>query len=209
MYAAVQNRPDGSGVIYRVNKDGTAYTILHQFENENSGAPGALIETREHELWGTTGRNGVGTIFKMSLDGSGPTTVRTLNSPPRGPLLESGGALFGVTCGRNAIYGDHDDPGFIFRINKDGSGFGVLRAFSWDQPAPGWAPAGSLIEGNDSFLYGTTGQGGLTKKGTIFRLRKDGTGFVTLYNFRGDTDGEYPHAGVMEGSDGALYGTTG
>src|SRR5436190_11236322 len=197
------------GVIYRANKEGSAYTILHQFEDANDGAPGALIETTQHELWGTTSGNRYGTIFKMKLDGSGFTTVQTLNSPPRGHLLESGGAMYGVTCGRNAIYGDHDDPGFIFKINKDGSGVTVLRAFSWNQPSSGWAPAGSLVEGYDGFLYGTTGHGGITDKGTIFRLRKDGTGFLTLYNFTGGQDGEIPHAGVIEGSDGRFYGTTG
>ena len=117
----------------------------------------------------------------MNLDGSGFTTVRTLNAPPRGTLLEaSDGAIYGAVGGRNAVYRGGDDPGFIYRVNKDGSGFAVIHSFSWDQPSLGWAPNGALIESADGFLYGTTSRGGTTDRGTIFRLSKNGKQHMVL-----------------------------
>ncbi|HTY88739.1 MAG TPA: choice-of-anchor tandem repeat GloVer-containing protein, partial [Candidatus Acidoferrum sp.] len=55
-------------------------------------------------------------------------------------------------------------------------------------------------------LYGTTENGGLVGKGTLFRIGTDGSGFATLHNFEG-SDGSAPYSTlVMSGT--ALYGTT-
>ena len=200
IFSAAPNRPDGLGLIYRMNKDGTGYTILHRFGKQDiygSHPGGTLIETREHELWGTAGRTGEGALFKMNMDGSGFTTLRIFNVRPTGALLESrDGAIYGAA-------GDEEYAGLIYRINKDGSGFTILRQYRLAEPT------GSLIEDADGFLYGTTKRDGTTNKGSIFRMRKDGTQYTTLYSFRGVGDGEYPYTGVIEASDGVLYGTTG
>jgi len=43
--------------------------------------------------------------------------------------------------------------------------------------------------------------------GTIYKINKDGTGFVILHNFLGSpSDGSVPYTAVLFGSDGALYG---
>ena len=42
----------------------------------------------------------------------------------------------------------------------------------------------------------------------MFKVNSDGTGFTTLVSFNSSTMGAYPQAGVVQGSDGALYGTT-
>ncbi|HWH70611.1 MAG TPA: choice-of-anchor tandem repeat GloVer-containing protein, partial [Candidatus Sulfotelmatobacter sp.] len=44
---------------------------------------------------------------------------------------------------------------------------------------------------------------------TVFRLTKDGSAFTGLRSFTGAvSDGANPRAGLVEGTDGALYGTT-
>ena len=205
IFAAVPYRDDGAGLLYRINKDGTGHTVLHLFDGSTSPNASALIQTKDGALWGTTGRRDPeGTIYKVNLDGSGFTTVHTFAALPAGALLEaSDGAIYGVVAG--------EDPGLIYKINQDGSGFRVIHRFT-SSPLPardGWTPTGSLIECKDGFLYGTTKFGGIGNKGTIFRLSKDGTQFITLYSFTGGDDGENPHTGVIEGTDGVLYGTTG
>jgi hypothetical protein len=42
--------------------------------------------------------------------------------------------------------------------------------------------------------------------GTVFRITPDGV-FTTVFSFDG-TDGDLPEAGLVQGTDGALYGTT-
>ncbi|MGO9245912.1 MAG: choice-of-anchor tandem repeat GloVer-containing protein [Verrucomicrobiia bacterium] len=74
----------------------------------------------------------------------------------------------------------------------------------------GGDPQAELMQGTDCNLYGTTyagGNGGT--EGTVFRIGLSGV-FTRVYAFGegGTFDGSTPWAGVLEGSDGSLYGTT-
>jgi len=70
-------------------------------------------------------------------------------------------------------------------------------------------PFGGVIQASDGNLYGTTHGGGPNNFGTVFRMASDGTGSTPLYIFTGgSTDGYYPEAGLIQASDGAMYGTT-
>ena len=79
-----------------------------------------------------------------------------------------------------------------------------------------------MIEGSDGFLYGTTCWGGqngdrhepepgLTGQGTMFSVSRDGSSFQSIHSFMDSAnvhDGSCPTAGLVQGSDGMLYGTT-
>jgi len=63
-------------------------------------------------------------------------------------------------------------------------------------------------EGSDGALYGTTFYGGSSNVGTVFKLNPDGSAYRVLHSFAGGGEGGNP-SGVIEGSDGTLYGTAG
>src|ERR1700685_2973705 len=72
----------------------------------------------------------------------------------------------------------------------------------------GRLPYGNLIQATDGNFYGTTYLGGTSDLGTVFRLTSKGV-ITTLYSFTGTNgDGIYPKLGLLQASDGNLYGVT-
>jgi uncharacterized repeat protein (TIGR03803 family) len=180
------------GTVYRVAPDGSGFTILHRFETFGATSP-------------------IGT--PVNTDGANPETE----------LVEGGdGYLYGVTRA-----GGPDGTGVVFKIARDGNDFAVLHAFGPITSAAigtvptnedGYAPTGPLLAGADGYFYGTTSQGGVTGSGTIFRVSFDGSDFATVYTFPAttadasgvvvNTEGANPVAGLTDGQDARLYGTT-
>ena len=72
-------------------------------------------------------------------------------------------------------------------------------------------PRGSLIIATDGLLYGTTEFGGITN-GVVFQVNKNGSGYTVLHTFDyvqfENGEGGRPQCGLVQGSDGGLYGTT-
>ncbi len=69
------------------------------------------------------------------------------------------------------------------------------------------SPNSSLIKGSDGNFYGVSYKGGANGMGTIFKTTPTGSETV-LYSFGGTpNDGTQP-TGIVQGSDGNLYGTT-
>ncbi|MBM3821632.1 MAG: hypothetical protein FJ404_01880 [Verrucomicrobia bacterium] len=203
------------GTIFRVNRDGGDYRILHSFSGPDGSQPYAgVIETRDGFLFGAAGGGGqrnAGTLFRLHKDGSGFAVLKHFEGTvqdgmiPFGRLLEADdGMIYGTTSGDvgTANYGT------LFRLRPDGSAYQVLRTFS-GTGGGGTQPFGGLVQGPGGWLYGTTAYRDATNNGTIFRVGKDGSGFSTLHAF-GDRpeDGTFPFHGLTLASDGFLYGTT-
>ena len=65
----------------------------------------------------------------------------------------------------------------------------------------------AAVVSDGTFLYGLTSYGGSTNNGTIFKIKPDGTGYATLFNFDSITTGSNPQGSLVY--DGAfLYGVT-
>ncbi|HEY0455404.1 MAG TPA: choice-of-anchor tandem repeat GloVer-containing protein, partial [Verrucomicrobiae bacterium] len=123
---------------------------------------------------------------------------------PLAPLVQaSDGFLYG-TASRGGVY----NRGVIFRINADGTGYQVQRAFG-AITNDGELPAGKLLEASDGMLYGTASWGGAFGGGIVYRLNKTGTSYTVLKAF-GDSslNGVNPQCHLLEGSDGMIYGET-
>jgi uncharacterized repeat protein (TIGR03803 family) len=84
----------------------------------------------------------------------------------------------------------------------------VLYNFTGGQD--GAYPKAGLTMDRAGNLYGTAYQGGSSNRGTVFKLGRNGSGWVLspLYSFTGRLDGGAPIARVVFGADGSLYGTT-
>ena len=126
-------------------------------------------------------------------------------STPVGYLIEaSDGALYGSTMSAGT-----GGVGTVFKLNKDGSNYSVLHSFSY-LPGEGRLPFGGVIEATDGGIYGTTYYGGGSANGgTVFKMNKDGSGYLIVLSFTGvNGDCQNPRCALTQGSDGNFYGPT-
>ena len=94
----------------------------------------------------------------------------------------------------------------MFKITPAGAET-VLYSFT-NAGVDGANPFAGLIQASDGNFYGTTEFGGTSGYGTVFKITPAGAETV-LYSFtNAGVDGGYPQAGLIQGSDGNLYGTT-
>ena len=68
-------------------------------------------------------------------------------------------------------------------------------------------PYGTLTQGRNGNLYGTTQSGGSNNLGTIFMVSPAGTGYTVLWNFEAAT-GAGGGGLTLSSLDGNFYGTT-
>lgn len=206
----------GDGTLVRMLKNGNELRIIKSFFSSGSEAilpRGDLAVGVDGFLYGTSPSGGSaskGTVFRLQPDGSAYAILCSLGqtpddaaTPSAGILLASDGKLYGT-----AFQGGTSGQGALFRLGVDGTGYAVVRSFR-GAPTDGAEPISRLIEGADGFLYGVTSSGGSANRGTIFRIRKDGTGYAVLRSFLGAAaDGATPFAELLQAQDGILYGVT-
>jgi uncharacterized repeat protein (TIGR03803 family) len=211
------------GTVFKITPSGTL-TTLYSFCSLSACADGAspeggLVQASNGNFYGTTsqfGANGdYGTIFKITPSG----TLTTLHSfcaqsgctdgsnPWAGLAQAANGDLYGTTSGGGA----HGNSGTIFKITPSGT-LNTLYSFCSQGCADGQSPNyGALVQATDGDFYGETSMGGVTGKGTVFKITPSGM-LTTLYSFClqvGCPDGSDPAQGLVQDTNGYFYGTTG
>ena len=86
----------------------------------------------------------------------------------------------------------------------------MLYNFQGSDSKDGAYPNG-LVQGANGYLYGTTGAGGVTGEGTVYRIAPGGGKYELLWNFDtspGDPDGTGTSAPLVLATNGSFYGTT-
>jgi uncharacterized repeat protein (TIGR03803 family) len=208
---------DNAGTVFEITPGGAMKT-LYSFCSQ-SGCPdgenptGGLIQATDGNFYGLAGGggvNGAGTVFKITPSG----TLTTLyNFCPQGDCAGGeypGGTLIQATDGNlygTTVYGGTDDVGVVFKITTSGT-FTTLHSFR-DSP-DGANPVAGLVQATNGNFYGMTEWGGVNGLGTVFEITSAGT-LTTLYSFcsvSGCTDGNNPNSGLMQATDGNLYGVT-
>jgi len=217
------------GTVFKITSSGaltTLYNFCHPSDCPDGFSPmTGVIQASDGNFYGTTfdggahvgwvlGLGDVGTVFKVTPAGK-QTTLHSFGtkagfadgcSPRAGLVQGSDGNLYGTTS-LNGTYGNY---GTIFKITTSGS-LTTLYSFCAVSGCPDGAnPAAPLIQATDGNYYGTTKFGGAGNGGTVFQITPAGT-LTTLYSFcaqAGCADGQYPYAGLFQGTDGNLYGTT-
>jgi uncharacterized repeat protein (TIGR03803 family) len=217
------------GTVFRIDMKGKFRTVFSFCSQtgcaDGSGPYAGLLQAPNRNFYGTTesgGTNSAGSVFKLtpsgklnvlhSFDGSDGFT------PYAGLVRAPDGNFYGTTGGSGS---GADISGTVFKVSPGGKLNTLYQFCSKTNCTDGANPWGVLIEKDGNF-YGTTSAGGthICKTrgeekigcGTVFTITPNGK-LTTLYNFCSQggsncTDGVTPLAGLIEASDGSLYGTT-
>jgi uncharacterized repeat protein (TIGR03803 family) len=217
-----------SGTVFQMNpvNPGNSVTTLYKFCfqfapcHDGQEPTAALVQGSNGNFYGTTGLGGAtagmngcsqflgcGTVFEITPGGD----LTTLHSfvisdgafPAGGLLQATDGNFYGTT-----LQDGSGGFGTVFQITPGGA-LNTVHSFGGSD---GSAPRGRLVQAADGNFYGTTTNGGTGTAcgaigcGTVFQITPGGV-LTMLHSFNG-TDGSGPSAGLVQASDGNLYGTT-
>ena len=192
----------------------TIYSFCSQTNCADGQYPlGRLVQATDGNFYGTTfqqGGGGGGTVYKLAPSG----TLTVLHNftgysdgaqPYAGLIQATDGNFYGVTTIGGGV---PNFVGTVFKITSNGT-FTSLHSFA-GYPADGGNPWPPLLQASDGNFYGTAFEGGASNVGIVFKITVAGS-LTILHSFCSQTncpDGAEPQAGLVQGSDGNLYGTT-
>jgi uncharacterized repeat protein (TIGR03803 family) len=199
------------GTIFKMSPSGTVATLYTFTGGTDGKIPYAPpIQGIDGNFYGTAsqgGSNGLGTVYKITPSGTFTTlysfcsqTNCTDGLSPFAPMVQAtNGSFYGTAAGG----GCGSNFGSVFKITASGA---FTTLFSFDN-THGNQPFAPVIQGADGNFYGTTKCGGVSNLGVVFKMTPAGK-ITVLHSFAGTGDGTEPVGGVVQATDGNLYGTT-
>lgn len=160
----------GYGILFKINTDGTGYTVLKRFGIDTPGKKpyGTLMIATNGKVYGVTklgGDNNEGTLFEYDYSTNSIVVVHSFASAhgkfPVGKLIEVNGKLYGGTSA-----GGVNGSGVMYEYNITKGTYNVLYS-----PVPEFGNqfVSSFIYWNSTF-YGLMVDGGLNNAGVIFKM---------------------------------------
>jgi uncharacterized repeat protein (TIGR03803 family) len=216
---------NGYGTVFKMTAGGTLttlYSFCSQSGCTDGRAPSAtLVQATNGDLYGTTLGGGTveyafgpGTMFKMTPTGTltafddfSISDACVEGAGPSGLVQGTDGDLYGTTGGGSGTC----QYGSVFKATLGGKLTTIYNFCSQGVPncTDGSGPDATLVQATDGNFYGTTAAGGSNYAGTVFKITPSGQ-LTTLHSFfsPGDFQSTNPLGGLVQGTDGNLYGTT-
>ncbi len=177
--------------------------------NSGTSSRGDLIAPGDGFLYGVAvygGLSSEGTLFKYV---PGNTTVSVLlnfndieygENPVGSLVIGDDGKLYGLTNSGGA----YASSGVLYSYDYTNGIF--TKEFDFMTSQSGAKIYSALMQGSDGLVYGTANLGGSYQVGTIFRIDPSFNTYEVIYDFNYPNTGGTPYGGLIEGSNGLLYG---
>ncbi len=211
---------NGIGTIYTVDES-NVFTKKHDFFRFEGGAPkGEVVKASNGSYYGVTefgGSAGAGVLFRYDPATSVYTVLKEFNNtassastaygarPVRGLLIASNGKIYG-TCSEGGLNGFGTFWDYTIATNT------MVKRVDFESTqttaGKGRTPKGRLVQASNGLIFGTCQLGGLNGRGTIYQFNTSTNAFTKRYDFAAfpSPTGGTPFAGLMQASNGLLYG---
>lgn len=198
------------GCIYEYDYIQDVFTVKHDFNYNEGCRPAGLFVKVNNKMYGLTSSEGAysqGTLIEYNYQTDTCITKHNFMYPngssPLGTLCyASNGKLYGITS--NGGNENSLGAGVLFEYNPSNASFQkrvtIGLGFNGSEP-------GDLVQASNGKVYGITKFGGDHNGGVIFEYNYQTNSKTVLHHFV-YTTGMYPRGGLMQASDGLLYGTT-
>ncbi|HET6228254.1 MAG TPA: choice-of-anchor tandem repeat GloVer-containing protein [Bacteroidia bacterium] len=202
------------GVLFQYVIATGAYNVKFDFDDADNGASSqtALTKAQNGNLYGVTeygGANNEGVIFEFDPVNSKLTKKFDFSNEkeltgnfPKSQLIQAtDGKLYGMS-----YTGGIGDVGGVFQFDIPSAAF--VKQFDFHTSEIGNTAVSSLMYATDKMLYGITQTGGIKNKGTIFQYDPATGNYIKKFEFIDNATGHTPIGGLLQASDGKIYGTT-
>jgi uncharacterized repeat protein (TIGR03803 family) len=188
----------GCGVVFKLTTSGV-YTVLHALAGgAETSVPVGITQASDGNFYGGTAYLGGGALFRVTPSGS-YTTLLDLGSGTYAlaPITQaSNGLLYGFSHVVNASTIE------LFSVSLSGTFQNIAPV---TQPLFKQFGLGKPLQATDGNLWVAAFIGGSANLGRVFSITTSGT-VLDSFSFNG-TDGANPVKGLIQTSDGTLYGT--
>ena len=211
LYGMTEQGGTGFGNVFKMTTGGTVTSLVAFTLAQGAYPSDGLLLAPDGNFYGTTASGGAtvaqGNVIKITPAGV-VTVLHEFNHtngvdddgmwPMGGLIRATDGNFYGTTRA-----GGTNSSGNVYRISSAGI-YATIHSFSGSD---GSEPYGNLLRAADGKLYGTTYGGGAYGHGTVFGIDTAGTNFAMLHSLTLE-EGAGPVGGLIQASDGKLYGVT-
>lgn len=222
-----QGGVNGYGEVFELTNSGGTWSqsVIYSFTGTNNGdgaypVAGLILDASGKNLYGTTlygGASNQGSVFQLSNSGGTwkETVLHTFDDisgsdgySPYGNLVsDAAGNLYGTTQAGGKFGG-----GTVFQLKASNGKYTykVIHSFATSSSTAYYPYAGLVVDSKNGYLYGTTYYGGVVwNAGAVYQLREvSGVWiFSVIYNFLGDSLGQYSESDLAVDATGNIYGT--
>jgi uncharacterized repeat protein (TIGR03803 family) len=192
LYGFLQyNGTNRDGALYKIRDDGSLFTKLY-----DASSPFYLSSIPYYHTDGLVYFSTGSEVKKYDPSTNLITDIGLHNfGASRTMTIDADGWMYFVGSSQNPA---------IFRTKTDGSAAEDLITLTG--ATHGWNGNAGLTEIPGDSIFGVMANGGINDEGTIYSIKKDGTGLAVHHHFSMAT-GRYPESKLVY-FDGKLYGTT-
>lgn len=203
-----------SGTVFEFDLQDNQLEVIYDFHKYNCSNPRYQLLLADNDKFYGIGEGGFGSFGSVIYEYDPATgdfkivydffdTENYMNySANIGYLMQaSNGKLYGYLQNGGASY-----DGRLFEFDIDN--YEIEFKFDFEELTKGTYPVGGLCEGTDGRLYGVTHEGGSYGFGVLFAYDPIVNMYAVLKHFNGTSTGGNPMEGVIQASNGFLYGLT-